>query len=65
MKARRNWQRVLPSWQMQNIMRTAVGRQLRSTPGGGLRVLSRVGIVSQAPKYVDLDLSSTDLAEMF
>jgi hypothetical protein len=42
--ARKQWSRVLPTWQMANLMEGAVGRQLRCTPDGGLRVLSRKGI---------------------
>lgn len=45
--ARKQWSRVLPAWQMMNLMEGAVGRQLRSTPDGGLRVLSRKGFVPQ------------------
>lgn len=58
--SRPDWRRVQPSSQMANLMAGAVGRQLRSTPEGGLRVLSRSGIVSRAPKSVTMDLSDVD-----
>lgn len=44
-------------------MAGAVGRQLRSTPDGGLRVLSRTGLVSQVPKVITMDLSEVDLID--
>jgi hypothetical protein len=47
--ARKQWRRVLPGWQMMNLMEGAVGRQLRSTKEGGLRVLSRIGASPQRP----------------
>jgi hypothetical protein len=47
--ARKQWARVLPGWQMMNLMQGAVGRQLRSTKKGGLRVLSRIGVSAQRP----------------
>ncbi len=59
--SRPDWRRVHPSSQMANLMAGAVGRQLRSTPEGGLRVLSRIGIVSRAPKSVTMDLSDVDV----
>lgn len=63
--ARKDWRRVQPTSQMLTLMSSAVGRQLRSTPEGGLRVVSRVGIVSRAPKYVELDVSSMEVDEVF
>jgi hypothetical protein len=59
--SRPDWRRVHPSSQMANLMPVPSAASCARPRRGDLRVLSRIGIVSLAPKSVTMDLSDVDV----